>query len=303
MPPRDPGNGLDVAQAARTLLDVRLQVVAGVVELVMAGALLRHLGLEELRLDQIRLGPVRSCIRASRSADPAYEPALHEVGGHGDVAPRLVHALAYGPYAVSDRKPDVPQEREKIPDLLAFTATHRPGCEDEQVDVGARVQLAAAVAADRDQRAAGVTVESEPVPGEHEDAVHDPRTGLDERGNRVAPAEARLQARPRCRDGVANFRQWRAHVTGSGKRSGYIVRTRFRGRCAPVVHRALRSLDVHGAAEPGKSQRARSNLARSRSQSRFLSAARLSCCFLPRAIARRTFARLRVQCMSRAIKV
>ena len=174
MASRDPGDGLDVAQAPRALLDVRLQVVAGIVELVVAYALLRHLGFEEppARPDPPRTRPLVHPPEQIRGA--AYEPAFHEVGRHGDVAPRLAHALAYGANAVSDRKPHVPQEREKALDLLALAAAHRLAGEDEQIDVGARVQLPAAVAADRDERAAGVIVEPEPAPGECEDTVHDP---------------------------------------------------------------------------------------------------------------------------------
>ena len=325
----DPGDGLDVAQAARTFLDVGLEVVAGVVEPVVAQALLAHLGLEEppARPDPPRPRPLLHPREQGRG--PLHEPALHEVGGHGDVAPRLVHALAYGPDAVPHRQPDVPEEREKALDLLAVAAAHRLAGEDEQVDVGVRMQLAAPVAADRDERAAGVGVEPEPAPGQIEDVVGEPRPGRDERGHGIAAVEALFEVRPRFGDGAADAGQGRVRVVPDGGRSGLHRRRRSRrvgvlphpgpprampaGRRAPARPAAGGMHRAHGGRAGGQglaaatgvysSRRVRSSRARSRSQSRSFSAVRLSCRFLPRAVASRTFARLRFQCMSRAIRV
>ena len=70
MAPRHPGDRLNVAQTSGTLLDVRFEVVGGVVELVVACALLEHLGLEEpaARPDAPRSGA--RVHRASRLAEP-----------------------------------------------------------------------------------------------------------------------------------------------------------------------------------------------------------------------------------------
>ena len=230
----DPGDGLDVAQAARALLDVRLEVVAGVVEPAVSQTLLAHLGFEEppARPDPHR---ARSLLHPrEQGRGSLHEAAVHEVGGYGDVAPRLVHALAYGADAVPDRQPDVPQEREKAPDLLVVAAAHRPAGEDEQVDVGTGMQLAAAVATGRDERATGVGVESEPAPDEREYVVDEPRTSRDERGHGLAPAEALFEARPRLGDGVADARQGRARVARDGGRSG--LRRRQAGRGGVIPH-------------------------------------------------------------------
>ena len=301
--PRDPGDGLDVAQAARTVLDVRLEVVAGVVELGVALALLLHLCLEEppARPDSGRAGPFPHPPEQVRG--PAHEPSVHQVGGHGDVASRLVHALAHGPDAVSHLEPHVPQEREESLDLLARVPAQRSPNENQQVDVGARQQLPAPVAADRDERVPGVVVESESAPGEREDTVHEPGPRLDERGHRLAPVEARFQTGLRCGERVANVRQRRVDVHGRGKRLDGRAGSRACGSCPGVVHRIPRSFTRAAPSTGRESQCARSSRARSRSQSRLRSAARLSCRLRPRAVARSTFARPRVQCMSRATRV
>ena len=245
----DPGDGLDVAQAARTLLDVRLEVVAGVVEPAVPQALLAHLGLEEppARPDPPRPRPLPH--PREQGHGPLHEPAFHEVGRHGDVPSRLVRAFAHGADAVSDRQPDVPQECEKAFDLLAIGAAHRLAGEDEQIDVGVWMQLAPAVAADRDERAAGMHVEPEPAPGEAEDAVGEPRSGGDERLCGFAPAEAIFEARLRFGDGGANAGQGRVRVPRDGGRSGF---RRRRGRVGVIPHpgTALRTTPAGGRAQP-----------------------------------------------------
>ena len=88
-----------------------------------------------------------------------------------------------------------PMSHRKARRLLTFslsTAAHRSPGEDEQIDVRAREQLATPVAAHRDERVAGLTVESESAPGECQDTVHEPRSDLDERGHRLGPGESAL---------------------------------------------------------------------------------------------------------------
>ena len=300
---RDPGDGLDVAQAARTLLDVRLQVVAGVVEPMMARALLRHFRLEEppARPDVRRAGAFPH--PHTQDCGPADEPAVHEIGGDGNVASRLVHAFAYRSHAAPHREPDIPQERKEAIDPLALVAAHRAAGEDEQVDVRAWMQLSPAIAADRDERATFVIIEAEAVPCERKDLVDESRPGFDQRGHRFALEESGLQARPHRGDGITNIGQGHIGVDRGEDRLGDGVGGRPVGVGRVDAHRDVRSFTSAEWSSRCIHQRARSNRARSRSQSRLRSAARLSCCFRPRAVARRTLARPRVQCMSRATRV
>ena len=266
MASRDPGDGLDVAQAPRAFLDVRLQVVSGVVELVVAHALLEHLGFEEppARPDPPRPGPrPHPCEQVCR---PAHQPALHEVGRHGDVAPRLVHAFANRPDAVPDREPDIPQEREEALELLALAAVHGPAGEDEEIDVRARVQLSAAVAADRDEGAAGVVLESEAAPREREDVVDESRTGFDQGGDGIAAEKTRLEVGLRRRDRIANARHGSVRVARNRDRPAFPANRALVAGGMQVMHRSC--VDSWSRGRRSGSLSARAALWRARAPSR-----------------------------------
>ncbi|MNX81951.1 hypothetical protein D3C86_1136590 [compost metagenome] len=62
--------------------------------------------------------------------------------------------------------------------------------QDQQVDIGIRVQFATAVAADRDQRDVGVLAPAELLPGLLQDVIDEPGAILDQPANVPAIAKA-----------------------------------------------------------------------------------------------------------------
>ena len=95
--------------------------------------------------------PIRIGSSCEQLAGPVQQARLHQRREHRDVAARLRLAIVERPHAVADLEPDVPQEREEPADRLVRVVLGRAVEQDEQVDVGLRMQLAAAVAADRDE--------------------------------------------------------------------------------------------------------------------------------------------------------
>src|SRR6185437_6801376 len=80
---RDPEHGLQVAQPAGALLDVRLEVVRGVVIAQMSLLLLERLGRVERTHVERRVEALHELtVQATRAGD---EAALEEARAHGDV--------------------------------------------------------------------------------------------------------------------------------------------------------------------------------------------------------------------------
>ena len=149
MPARDPADGLDVPQTPGRPLDVRFQVVLDVVELGVPVGLLDALGLEEpaARPDKPALeGPVEP---GAEDVGAGQAPPFDQRRGHGDVARCLPAALPHGPYAVADVELEVPEQADEGGDVVRVAA--RVADQDQQVDVGARMEFAASVAADGEQ--------------------------------------------------------------------------------------------------------------------------------------------------------
>ncbi|GIX22614.1 MAG: hypothetical protein KatS3mg121_1397 [Gammaproteobacteria bacterium] len=151
---RDPEHRLDVAQSARALLEVRLEAVGGVAELGVPALLLGELGLEEVgpRPDAALGDGGLHALEQGRAARQG--PRFHQVGDHGDVARGFLAALGDGAHAVADLQAQVPEQADETLDPVAQGVQGVVLDEQRQVHVGVGVQLAPAVAPDRDQGAA-----------------------------------------------------------------------------------------------------------------------------------------------------
>ena len=187
VPLGDPQHGLDVAQAARGALDVGFEVVVDVVELRMALVLLLPLGVEEAaarpegtlgeQLVELRRQPRRT----------GQAPPFEHRRGNADVLGGLAPAVGEGAHAVADVQPQVPQQTHEGGDL--FLHPGRLADENQQIDVRMRVQFAAPVAADGEQRQIGVV--GEPVlPDLGQEGVDEARPFAEQPRHVVAGPEA-----------------------------------------------------------------------------------------------------------------
>ena len=119
VPTREPGDHLDVAQAARAALDVRLEVVGRVVVAVVPRGLLVELRAKELRaVPHAIRGRSASGSSANSRAGTVQQPRLHQRRQHRDVAARLRFAIVERADAVPDFEADVPEERQEPADRL-----------------------------------------------------------------------------------------------------------------------------------------------------------------------------------------
>ena len=103
---------------------------------------------------------------------PGQAPALHHRCVDHDIPRRLALAVGQRPHAVADVELQVPQQPDEGRDVV-LNGTGSLG-QDEQVDVGMGVQLAASVAADGEQ--CEIVVAVEPVlPDLRQERVDEPR--------------------------------------------------------------------------------------------------------------------------------
>jgi hypothetical protein len=140
--------------------------------------LLAHLGLEELLYRPDALGRERGAHRAAELSAPGQQPRLEERRHNADVADAFLGALRQCAHTVADLESDVPQERHQPLDRGTALRVGLGGREQQHVDVRAGMELAAAVAAHRDQRPlrAGGRAMHPPCGAQHR---------VDERGARV----------------------------------------------------------------------------------------------------------------------
>ncbi len=191
---RDPADRLDVAQPARARLDVRLEVVSRVVVAVMARGLLGDLGLEEIARRPDALGRERAAHRFEQRLGADQQARFDHRGRDADVRRALALAVVDRAHAVPDLQADVPHEREEALEVrlprrgLALRQQHH------DVDVGAQVQLAAAVAADRDQRELAHVLAEVQRPRGLEQRVDQARAIAHQPLDRLVVVEALLEA-------------------------------------------------------------------------------------------------------------
>ncbi len=148
----DPGNGLNVAQAAGSRLDVRLEVVGRVVRLEVAFSLLADLGLEESLHRPHMIRRKRRAHADEQGLVAGQQPCFEQRGHDADLSRTFLCAFFNGPHAVSGFQSDVPEESDQP--LYGSTPLRIGRFRDQQhdVDVGTGVQLPAAIAADGQQR-------------------------------------------------------------------------------------------------------------------------------------------------------
>ncbi len=91
--------------------------------------------------------------------------AFHQVGDHRQVRARLFGAFGHRAHALADFQADVPEQCQKAFDGLAENFPVAVIEQDQQVDVGVGMQLAAAITAHRHQRDIGIFVPVEALPG------------------------------------------------------------------------------------------------------------------------------------------
>ncbi|MCW0462475.1 hypothetical protein NB717_003543 [Xanthomonas sacchari] len=150
---RHPAQRMQVAQAAGAVLDIRLQVVGGVAEALVAGLQFLALGHEEFAR---RPYPLRGDGRRQRRLGGGVglqRARLDQRGQHGLVGAGR-GALRGRAHRMAHRHAGVPQQWEQ-PCQRRF-AGRIEVAEHQQVDVRAREQFATAVAADREQRQPGL---------------------------------------------------------------------------------------------------------------------------------------------------
>ena len=147
----DPADGLYVAQAAGRDLDVRLEVVVDVLIAVVTLALFVDLGAEEPRAGPDFVGGEQPADLAVEREGTGEQPALEDRCRGSDVFLRFLLALVDRSNAVADVQLEVPEVlHERLDPVAIFGGVAVD--EDQQIDVGVRMQLAATVSADGEQR-------------------------------------------------------------------------------------------------------------------------------------------------------
>ena len=229
---RDPDDGLQVAQSAGAFLDVGLEVVRSVVVLEMPLLLLERLRVVERAHVERRVERVAR-MRRRAGATPASRRCSSRLVRTVDVARHLDRRIrrACAPRD-STSTPMSHSDVEKRSTAAAATTSASLRQQDQHVDVRMREQLAAAVAADGDERRRGGHVRF--APDVADDRVRQPRearaAGAAHRSARRTPAAARRVARAVARASArrAAARRCRRHVSGAatsiGQRSAAPVR-------------------------------------------------------------------------------
>ncbi len=185
----DPADHLDIAQAAGRRLDVGFEVIFGVGELVVASDLLLPLGLEEGFGRPQTVGGQTFAHGLAQPLRAGDDTGFQQVGDHGDIGACLTLAVTQRAYGLADLETDIPQEGDEVGQRLTIGRVVVLLQQQQQVDVGMRVQLAAAVAAHGEQGDA-VIRPGLALPGDGQQAIDGAGTTMDE----VADVGARLEA-------------------------------------------------------------------------------------------------------------
>jgi hypothetical protein len=144
----DPDDGLQIAQSARTFLDVGLQVVRGVVVFEMALLLLERLRVVER--PHVELGIEHAHEFSVEAARARQEAMLEQARADGGVA-HLDRALTDRAHRVRQLDAAVPQRGQQALDRRRAIPVRDVAEQNEDVDVRMRIELSAAVAAHGDQ--------------------------------------------------------------------------------------------------------------------------------------------------------
>jgi hypothetical protein len=149
----DPEQRLQVAQPALAVLDVRFDEIARFAHPLVAGIALRKLGVDEFRRAAGNDFLVEALLHFVEQRFLAIqETRVEDRRADRRVRVRKPDALVDGTRRVADRQAQVPQHVEDVFGELFAERRLLVGQHEQEVDIGARRQRAASVAADRDQR-------------------------------------------------------------------------------------------------------------------------------------------------------
>ncbi len=143
----DPGEGLNVAQAARIALEIGLQLVGGAEKLLVALRLLLPFGAKEGFAWPEVLG-AGGLFQLPKALFTTGDIAgLDEVGGDCYISAPLFEALGHVAHRLTHLQLEIPQQGDELADpqpqhLVQLIAV----IEDQQIDIGVGVQLATAIA-------------------------------------------------------------------------------------------------------------------------------------------------------------
>ncbi len=143
---------MQIAQPALALLDVGLELVAAVADPAVALVALGELGLDELRRGAAHDLAVEALLQLGEQRLVAPQIArLEQAGADRQIGFGLAQAFLDRARRLADLEPEIPQQIEQQLDDLLGVRRLLVGQQKQQVDVGIGRQLAAAIAADRDQ--------------------------------------------------------------------------------------------------------------------------------------------------------
>ena len=147
----DPEQRLQVAQAALAVLDVGLDEIAAFADLAVTLVAFGELGLGVFGAGVLHHFEVEAAdqLLVERFVAP-QETGLEDRGADRVVGARQAYALVDVAGGVTDLQAEVPQHVEHVFDDLLARRRLLVGQHEQKIDVGARRQRAAAVAADRD---------------------------------------------------------------------------------------------------------------------------------------------------------
>ncbi|KPW92123.1 hypothetical protein ALO79_200026 [Pseudomonas syringae pv. castaneae] len=160
---------------------------------MVAGLLLGAFGQEEVlaRPHVRRAGHLEHALAQPLGAGDGA--TFHQVGHHRQVGAGLVGALLYRAHALADFQADVPQQGQETLDGVTKDLVIGVVQQDQQVDVGIRVQFATPIATHCHQGDVGIQAPVELLPGLLQDVVDEPGTVLDQPADIPAIAKALVE--------------------------------------------------------------------------------------------------------------
>ena len=148
----DPVEGMEVAQAPLAVLDIGLQRVAGIAGALVALVALGELGLDEVEAvagDHLAAEAALQLLEQLRIAPE--ESGFQQPGADGHIRLGLADAFVHRAGGVADLEAQIPEAVEHELHHLLAMGRQLVGQQEEQIDVRAGGELAAAIAADRHQ--------------------------------------------------------------------------------------------------------------------------------------------------------
>ena len=135
---RDPADDLNVAQAAGPFLDIRLEVIGGIVKAQMTVVLFFEFGFEELsrRPDLVWADRLLEFVVELAAADD--QARFDHRRDHRDIGFAFAHAIANGAHAVADFEADIPEEGQERRKLILLRAIGFALEQDHQIDIRTR---------------------------------------------------------------------------------------------------------------------------------------------------------------------